>query len=313
VSDEPRPELRALAEQLFAAGRAERPGPALGRRLLLIEPAPTSRDSRAPSSGVEPRESASASRGRRARALGASVAAAVAFAAGSVGLWWSLGQGPHIDMSPDPVSTRARPAPTTSSPPAPPSPPTQPEQRVLSRDVVKAPVAPDAVRAPAPTTPARAPQRMAAATRLPPQRAANEPTSAEPSAASAAREAPEPPARAAEPAHATTVPTPDPQRATLPAAPALGLSEELALLKEARIALRAGEARRALDVLDRHARARAADGLHAEATLLRIEALAALGRRAEASQLAARFVHENPFNALADRAKSFIVASGAAP
>ena len=38
MSDEPTPQLRALAVKLFAAGRAERPGPALGRRLALIAP-----------------------------------------------------------------------------------------------------------------------------------------------------------------------------------------------------------------------------------------------------------------------------------
>jgi len=78
------------------------------------------------------------------------------------------------------------------------------------------------------------------------------------------------------------------------------------LLKDARASLRSGHARRALDLLERHARERAGSSIEAEATLLRIEALSALGRTRDASQLATRFVRANPNSALGDRARSFI-------
>lgn len=79
-------------------------------------------------------------------------------------------------------------------------------------------------------------------------------------------------------------------------------------MERARTALRSGNGAQALELLDRHARERSGTALEAEATLLRIETLAALGRRSEASELAARFVRESPNSALGDRAKSFIVA-----
>jgi hypothetical protein len=94
----------------------------------------------------------------------------------------------------------------------------------------------------------------------------------------------------------------------------MALADELALLEQARAALRSRDARRSLELLDRHAAAHTGNGLLAEATLLRIESLAAIGRHGEASDLAARFVRDNPHSALSDRAKSFILApSGAAP
>jgi hypothetical protein len=91
------------------------------------------------------------------------------------------------------------------------------------------------------------------------------------------------------------------------------LLAELDLLKRARTVLRSGDAAQALDLLTRHARERTGNGLEAEATLLRIEALAALGQHADASELATRFVHENPNSALGDRAKSFIRATPPRP
>jgi hypothetical protein len=303
MSDEPTPELRALAAQLFAAGRAERPGPALGRRLLLIEP-PTSGASGTPASDVAPRAAASVSRGRGMRSL-AFIAAAAAIAVASVGSWGWLDRQPVFDMSPDPVSPRAQ----ERSP----SPSSRPSELGAMSQSLPAPVERAADRVQAPP---QAPARVAAPARVRPKRAAREP---EPSQRSRVTTTAERPLSAVLPAVEAAAATPAPAPAApapvepAPAAETLGLSEELALLKEARFALRAGDAKRALDVLDRHSRTRAADSLHAEASLLRMEALAALGRRAEASQLATRFVRENPFSALADRARSFITASGAAP
>ncbi|MET0413845.1 MAG: hypothetical protein ABW217_21225 [Polyangiaceae bacterium] len=91
-----------------------------------------------------------------------------------------------------------------------------------------------------------------------------------------------------------------------PPAPRLTLLDEIELLKRARSAQRAGEGARALALLDRYERERAGESLIAEATLLRIEVLAALGRKAAASELAQRFVRDNPNHALSDRARSFI-------
>jgi outer membrane protein assembly factor BamD (BamD/ComL family) len=88
----------------------------------------------------------------------------------------------------------------------------------------------------------------------------------------------------------------------------LTLVGELDLLKRARAALRSGDTRQALALLDTHARERGGSELIAEATLLRIEALSALGERVTASDLARRFVHDSPHSALSDRAKSFISA-----
>jgi outer membrane protein assembly factor BamD (BamD/ComL family) len=91
------------------------------------------------------------------------------------------------------------------------------------------------------------------------------------------------------------------------------LLAEIELLKRARTVLRSGDAAQAIELLTRHARERTGNGLEAEATLLRIEALAALGQHADASELATRFVHENPNSALGDRAKRFIRATPPRP
>jgi outer membrane protein assembly factor BamD (BamD/ComL family) len=85
------------------------------------------------------------------------------------------------------------------------------------------------------------------------------------------------------------------------------------VLKRARAALRAGEAGRAIALLDDHSRQRSSSALEAEATLLRIEALAQLGSRREASELAARFLRAYPNSALADRARSFTRSAAPSP
>ena len=110
----------------------------------------------------------------------------------------------------------------------------------------------------------------------------------------------------AEPVNATPPSVTAPPVATPPPAPALTSSAELELLKRARSALRSGAGAQALELLDQHERERAGNGLEAEATLLRIETLSALGRRDEASQLATSFVATHPNNTLGDRARSFI-------
>lgn len=84
------------------------------------------------------------------------------------------------------------------------------------------------------------------------------------------------------------------------------LGEELGLLMKAQNALRAGDAQGALSLLDGYTRELGGSALSAEATLLRMEALAALGRSEQARALAERFVRENPNSPLVDRAQSFL-------
>ena len=106
---------------------------------------------------------------------------------------------------------------------------------------------------------------------------------------------------------------PEPSRA-LPTRPskeperARSLPEQLRVLKQAREALRAGGATRTLAILDSYERGANSVDMSAEATLLRIEALVQLGRRAEADQLIELFVARHSDNPLVDRARS--LASG---
>jgi hypothetical protein len=90
------------------------------------------------------------------------------------------------------------------------------------------------------------------------------------------------------------------------APPKASLAQDLKNLMQIRATLRSGDSATALELLDRRARESGNAELDAEATLLRIEALASAGRRAEAAELAQRFVRANPNNALAERAKQFM-------
>jgi hypothetical protein len=125
------------------------------------------------------------------------------------------------------------------------------------------------------------------------------------------REAAEPVAPAplrAPPRSKTRTPAPPTVRAPEPATPQPptprpSLARDLQELMQIRSILRAGDGARALQLLDQ--RAQTGGELEAEATLLRIEALASVGKRAEASELARRFVVANPNSALTDRAKAF--------
>ena len=115
------------------------------------------------------------------------------------------------------------------------------------------------------------------------------------------------------PSIASGLVAPERQRALPPSAPkrpelARSLPEQLGLLKQARNALRAGAATSALAILDTYQRGTNSVDMSAEATLLRIEALVQLGRRAEANELVERFVAQHSDNPLVDRARS--LASG---
>lgn len=83
------------------------------------------------------------------------------------------------------------------------------------------------------------------------------------------------------------------------------LAEELALLEEVRSALAGGSSGRALELIDRYERTLRGTHLRAEATILRIEALAKAGKSEEAARLAREFVEKNSGSPLVDRARSF--------
>ncbi len=99
--------------------------------------------------------------------------------------------------------------------------------------------------------------------------------------------------------------------APLPSASAAAtLSDELDALKVASTALAAGDPGAALAALDRYDHVLKGSKLRAEATLLRIQALARSGNAQAASTLAQRFVDQNPDSPLVDRARSFIQTPG---
>lgn len=148
----------------------------------------------------------------------------------------------------------------------------------------------------------------------------NEPISAEPAVAhSASPKSPKSPlaAESAPSASARPAPTSVPSivkptlTAPLPSASAtVTLSDELDALKVASTALAAGDAPGALAALDRYDHVLKGSKLRAEATLLRIQALARAGNAQAASALAQRFVDQNPDSPLVDRARSFIQTTG---
>lgn len=91
-----------------------------------------------------------------------------------------------------------------------------------------------------------------------------------------------------------------------PKAPAASLEQELEMLDRARQALLGGDTKTALARLTQYDQTATRRHLGAEATLLRIQVLAASGRVAEASVLASEFVAQHPNSPLVDRAKSFV-------
>ena len=84
------------------------------------------------------------------------------------------------------------------------------------------------------------------------------------------------------------------------------MSDELGALKRASSALNAGDTRGALAALDQYDHVLKGTKMRAEATLLRIETLARAGQAGAASELAQRFVAQNPESPLVDRARSFV-------
>jgi predicted Zn-dependent protease len=84
------------------------------------------------------------------------------------------------------------------------------------------------------------------------------------------------------------------------------LSDELSALKRASSALNAGDTSGALSALDQYDHVLKGTKMRAEATLLRIETLSRAGQAGAASELAQRFVAQNPESPLVDRARSFV-------
>jgi hypothetical protein len=103
---------------------------------------------------------------------------------------------------------------------------------------------------------------------------------------------------------ATTSAEPPPATSTL--------AHELGALKQIRQALRNQDGSAALALLDRYDRGDYGTRLALEAQVLRVEALDASGRGAEAEALARRFVRENPDSPLAERAQRYIDGTGSA-
>ena len=96
------------------------------------------------------------------------------------------------------------------------------------------------------------------------------------------------------------------------ARPTASLEQELASLQSARTLLSSGRADAALRELDRFDRVLGGTQLEAEASLLRMEALAAAGRQDEAAKLARRFLDQHSTDPLVDRARSYITQSSPA-
>lgn len=104
-----------------------------------------------------------------------------------------------------------------------------------------------------------------------------------------------------------TAQTPAPTEAEQPPPPRAppSLKQELLGMQRARAALDGGDAASALRQLDSFSESPGWEQLRVEANLLRIEALAQLGRTDEAQIQARRFVEQNPNNPLVDRAAQF--------
>jgi hypothetical protein len=94
------------------------------------------------------------------------------------------------------------------------------------------------------------------------------------------------------------------ERSVAPSASESALAAELAILRETRSLLAAGDGSSALHALDRYAASFTQPKLQPEATLLRIEALLATGARGPAQALAERFLAGKPSGAHADRART---------
>jgi hypothetical protein len=107
----------------------------------------------------------------------------------------------------------------------------------------------------------------------------------------------------------TPAPTPTPIRIPTQTPipnPTHSLGEQLEQIKRARAALRAGDHQRALQLIDAYLASPTGGELGAEASVLRIEALAQSGQRDAAAREARQFASDYPNSPLIDRALSFV-------
>jgi TolA-binding protein len=119
-----------------------------------------------------------------------------------------------------------------------------------------------------------------------------------------AREASPPEAKPVEPPPVVE-PAPAPERAK-PAPEAANLTQELAMLEEARRALAAKDYGLALKTLDDYSRTMPRRKMGSEATVLRIETLSAKGDEAAARELGKSFLRAQPRSPYAKRVRSLI-------
>ena len=85
------------------------------------------------------------------------------------------------------------------------------------------------------------------------------------------------------------------------------LKDEIAIIDAARGSLRRGDARGALDALDRYdSQVKHAGSLRSEATVVRVEALLASGNPELAARLGERFIARNPGSAYADHLRRIL-------
>lgn len=330
MSKQPSPQLRELASELFAAGRAEGPSSGLERqvkRLAAQEPCSTAGlgDSSEPS-----RPPRSDTGGRRLG--GALWLGGLALAAGAA-LWLTVGRPPPtIALSAEPGPLRALPVlgsahPVEVDPSLPAKAPSaplltplrSPSERPLAERGAPMPRegAPSTLRSASEIESASEVTSVATdadAGKHPPVRNARlrngkkgqARLSVEPLRPIGSRSRSAGPTQAAAPKPGSLVRSPTSPVGSAMAPSALTLSAELQLLRRARLALRSGEAAQAVEWLDQHAEGTQGDRLQAEALLLRMEALSALGDSKQASSLAESFVQDSPHHALADRARSFL-------
>jgi hypothetical protein len=279
-------ERQQSTRQLFARARGERPSTALRARVLASG---LKEIERRPQSG--PRALRAPVRWRR-RAGG--VAAALALCAGALlALSHSLGkrEGSTARESVASVAISAEPTPggthgasTADDRVAKRAPALEPPP---SEAAVQAPSADRAAYPPAP--PSQRIETRGGPRVRPSAAAATSPAAVE----GAAESVPQEPVLAAPPASVAA-----PGAVAAPGS----LGDQLAQLQRARAALRSGHAAQALELIDAYQLGGQAFG--AEASLLRIEALAATGERARAAERARQFLRDYPNSPLVDRAQS---------
>lgn len=191
-----------------------------------------------------------------------------------------------------------------------------PEHRAGERGALPT-ASPRQTSRPEPTPPPRASERprtapeAASAPRSPSPRPARPETSrggTEPTAPSAPERqrtpfAPDP----APHTRAKSVPSTPATAAPVRSAPSaeVTIGQQLARLREIRGALRSSRQSLALELLDRHGSELAGGEFEAEASLMRIEALAGVGRSAEARERARAFMRRFATSPLAERARRF--------